>query len=50
MLEAGRQPVAAAQSLQRLLFAEAIGEPLPVTVVRSGAMVDVVAVPSELTG
>jgi S1-C subfamily serine protease len=50
VLEAGRAPVAAAQSLQRLLFAEAIGEPLPVTVVRSGAMVDVVAVPSELTG
>ena len=50
VLEAGRASVASAQSLQRLLFAEAIGEPLPVTVVRSGAMVDVVAVPSELTG
>src|SRR3954469_20006847 len=50
VLEAGRAPVAAAQSLQRLLFAEAIGEPLPVTVVRRGAMVDVVTVPSELTG
>jgi S1-C subfamily serine protease len=50
VLEAGRAPVASAQSLQRLLFAEAIGEPLPVTVVRRGAMVDVVTVPSELTG
>jgi S1-C subfamily serine protease len=50
VLEAGRSPVAAAQSLQRLLFAEAIGQPLPVTVVRSGAMVDVIAVPRELTG
>src|SRR3954471_16785425 len=50
VLEAGRAPVAAAQSLQRLLFAEAIGQPLPVTVVRRGAMVDVVTVPSELTG
>src|ERR1700712_5220593 len=50
VLEAGRGPVASAQSLQRLLFAEAIGEPLPVTVVRHGAMVDVITVPSELTG
>jgi S1-C subfamily serine protease len=50
VLEAGRQPVAAAQSLQRLLFAEAIGQPLPVTVLRRGAMVDVITVPAELTG
>ncbi|SEP15479.1 S1C family serine protease [Trujillonella endophytica] len=50
VLEAGRAPVAEAQSLQRLLFAEAVGVPLPVTVHRNGAMVDVVAVPTELTG
>jgi S1-C subfamily serine protease len=50
VLEAGRRPVAEAQSLQRLLFAEAIGQPLPVTVHRLGAMVDVVTVPTELTG
>ncbi|HEV7726287.1 MAG: Peptidase and chymotrypsin/Hap [Modestobacter sp.] len=50
VLEAGRAPVASAQSLQRLLFTEAIGQPLPVTVVRRGAMVDVITVPSELTG
>jgi S1-C subfamily serine protease len=50
VLEAGRAPVAEAQSLQRLLFSEAIGQPLPVTVYRRGAMVDVVAVPTELTG
>ncbi|WP_309229811.1 trypsin-like peptidase domain-containing protein [Blastococcus sp. TML/M2B] len=50
VLEAGRRPVADAQSLQRLLFTEAIGEPLPLTVFRSGAMVDVIAVPGELTG
>src|SRR3954452_19307739 len=50
VLEAGRRPVADAQSLQRLLFAEAIGRPLPMTVHRRGAMVDVIAVPSELTG
>jgi S1-C subfamily serine protease len=50
VLEADRKPVAEAQSLQRLLFAEAIGRPLPVTVSRSGAMVDVITVPTELTG
>jgi hypothetical protein len=42
--------VAEAQSLQRLLFEDAIGQPLPVTVSRRGAMVDVITVPSELTG
>lgn len=50
VLEAGRAPVASAQSLQRLLFAEAVGQPLPMTVVRRGAMVDVISVPTELTG
>ena len=50
VLEAGRAPVAEAQSLQRLLFAEAIGTELPVTVYRRGAMVDVITVPTELTG
>ncbi|MGY1620953.1 S1C family serine protease [Geodermatophilus sp. SYSU D00965] len=50
VLEAGRRPVAEAQSLQRLLFEEAIGRALPVTVYRRGAMVDVITVPTELTG
>ena len=50
VLEAGRRPVADAQSLQRLLFAEAIGQALPMTVHRRGAMVDVITVPTELTG
>jgi S1-C subfamily serine protease len=50
VLEAGRKPVAEAQSLQRLLFADAIGRPLPMTVHRLGAMVDVITVPTELTG
>jgi S1-C subfamily serine protease len=50
VLEAARRPVAEAQSLQRLLFEDAIGQPLPVTVSRRGAMVDVVTVPTELTG
>lgn len=48
ILTVGRQPVVDAQSLQRLLFADAIGRPTPVTVVRKGAMVDVVTVPTEL--
>jgi S1-C subfamily serine protease len=50
VLEAARRPVADAQSLQRLLFTEAIGRPLPMTVYRSGAMVDVITAPTELTG
>jgi S1-C subfamily serine protease len=50
VLEAGRRPVADAQSLQRLLFADAVGTPLPMTVHRRGAMVDVITVPTELTG
>jgi S1-C subfamily serine protease len=49
VLEAGRRPVADAQSLQRLLFADAIGRPLPMTTYRRGAMVDVIATPTELT-
>ena len=48
VLSAGRTPVAAAESLQRLLFDDAIGAPLPLTVMRNGAMVDVIAVPVEL--
>ena len=50
VLEAGRRPVADAQSLQRLLFADAINRELPMTVYRRGAMVDVISVPTELTG
>lgn len=48
ILAAGRQPVRDAQGLQRLLFADAIGQPLPVTVLRGAAMVDVIAEPEEL--
>lgn len=50
LLTAGRRPVTDAQSLQRLLFDEAIGRPLPITVWRRGAMVDVITMPTELTG
>jgi S1-C subfamily serine protease len=49
LLTAGRRPVTDAQSLQRLLFDDAIGRPLPVTVWRRGALVDVIALPVELT-
>ena len=48
LLSAAGSPVAAAQDLQRLMFAEAIGKPLAITVVRNGALVDVIAEPSEL--
>ena len=48
LLSAGGNPVASAQDLQRLMFGEAIGRPLAITVMRNGAMVDVIAEPSEL--
>ena len=41
-------PLRDAQSLQRLLFEEAIGSRMEITVLRNGAMVDVVAWPTEL--
>jgi S1-C subfamily serine protease len=49
LLSAGGQPVQKAQDLQRLMFGDAIGQPLAVTVMRNGALVDVIAEPSELT-
>ncbi|HEX4829882.1 MAG TPA: trypsin-like peptidase domain-containing protein [Trebonia sp.] len=48
LLTVARTPVAAAQDLQRLMFAEAIGQPMPITVMRNGALVDVIAEPTEL--
>ena len=48
LLSVGRTPVATAQDLQRLMFAEAIGKPMPITVMRNGALVDVIATPAEL--
>ena len=42
------EPVYTAQTLQRLMFAEAIGVALPITVYRRGALVDVIARPTEL--
>jgi S1-C subfamily serine protease len=48
VLSVARAQVHDAQGIQRQLFAEAIGVQLPVTVLRNGAMVDVIAVPVEL--
>ena len=48
LLTAGGHEVATAQDLQRLMFADAIGKPLEITVLRNGALVDVIAQPSEL--
>ena len=42
------QPLADAQSLQRLMFEDAIGRRTEITVLRGEAMVDVVTLPTEL--
>jgi hypothetical protein len=42
------QAVDDAQALQRRMFADAIQKPLAITTYRNGAMVDVIAVPTEL--
>jgi S1-C subfamily serine protease len=48
LLTVAGQPVAASQDLQKQMFSEAIGKPLAITVMRNGALVDVIAEPSEL--
>jgi S1-C subfamily serine protease len=48
VVAAGRTPIRAAEDLQRLMLADAIGKDLAITVLRAGAMVDVVAHPTEL--
>jgi S1-C subfamily serine protease len=48
LLTADGHEVATAQDLQRLMFAEAIGRRLAITVMRNGALVDVIAEPSEM--
>jgi S1-C subfamily serine protease len=48
LISAGGRPVQKAQDLQRLMFSDAIGQPLAITVMRNGALVDVIAQPSEL--
>ena len=48
LLTADGHEVATAQDLQRLMFADAIGRRVGITVMRNGALVDVIAEPSEL--
>ena len=48
LLTADGHEVATAQDLQRLMFTDAIGRRLSITVMRNGALVDVIAEPSEL--
>ncbi|MCB5273346.1 putative serine protease HtrA [Arthrobacter sp. SO5] len=49
LLSVGEKSVSNAESLQKLLFAEAIGEPLELAVLREGTEMRVVAVPDEMT-
>jgi S1-C subfamily serine protease len=49
LLRVGPGPVSNAESLQKLLFAEAIGEPLELAVLRDGTELRLVAVPAEMT-
>jgi S1-C subfamily serine protease len=48
VVSAGGRPVQTVQALQRLMLGPAIGTRLPLTVLRRGALVDVVAVPAPL--
>jgi S1-C subfamily serine protease len=49
LLSAGNALVTSAQALQRLMLADAIGQPLALTALRNEALVDVIAIPTELT-
>jgi S1-C subfamily serine protease len=48
LLTVAGKPVAVSQDLQRQMFSEAIGQPLAITVMRNGALVDVIVEPTEL--
>jgi S1-C subfamily serine protease len=48
VLTAGGQATESVQVLQRLMLADAIGTSLPFTVVRNGALIDLVVTPVEL--
>jgi S1-C subfamily serine protease len=48
LLSANGEAVISAQTLQRLMLGAAIGQPLALTVLRSDALVDVIATPEEL--
>jgi S1-C subfamily serine protease len=49
IVSAGGQPMQTMQVLQRLMLGPAIGVRLPITMLRRGAFVDVVAVPQQLS-
>jgi S1-C subfamily serine protease len=49
VLRAQDRAVSSAESLQKLLFAEAIGETFPLTVLRDGKALQLTAVPSEMS-
>jgi len=48
LLSANNEPVTSAQTLQRQMIGDAIGQPIALTVLRSEALVDVIATPVEL--
>jgi len=48
LVSAGGQPIVGVQELQRLMLGDRVGRDLPVTVLRSGALVDVMATLEEL--
>jgi S1-C subfamily serine protease len=50
LLSANHEAVSSAQTLQRLMLGDAIGQPLALTVLRSEALIDVIATPEELRG
>ena len=50
LVSANGETVISAQSLQRLMLGDAIGQPLALTVLRSEALVDVIVTPEELRG
>jgi S1-C subfamily serine protease len=49
IVSAGGKPVQGVQDIQRLMLGSAIGTRLPLTVLRRGAFVDVIAVPAQLS-
>jgi S1-C subfamily serine protease len=48
IISAGGKPVQGVQDIQRLMLGSAIGARLPITVLRRGAFVDVVAIPAPM--
>jgi len=48
IVSAGGKPVQGVQDVQRLMLGSAIGNRLPITVLRRGAFVDVIAIPAAL--